>query len=175
MSCLDDIQGAMHFSSNPKAEYMLLDRKARCYLFMKKWLNSKNAFEECLKSVNEATEMDDRMKEAFTAQIQTHLAKIPTDEMIEEHKIQEEEDFVMDDSDFLIKLKEEHKFAPGFSSKIEIKFNEVQGRYTVAKEEIKVGEVIACEDANVSFTHFDTKADESKGCHHCVGVLGLTR
>jgi hypothetical protein len=45
----------------------------------------------------------------------------------------------------------------------------------VAKEDIKVGEVIACEDANVSFTHFNTNTHESKACHHCVGVLGINR
>ena len=36
----------------------------------------------------------------------------------------EEEEFVMDDQDFLIKLKDEHKFCKGFSSKIELKYNE---------------------------------------------------
>ena len=30
----------------------------------------------------------------------------------------------MDDQDFLIKLKDEHKFCKGFSSKIELKYNE---------------------------------------------------
>jgi hypothetical protein len=30
-------------------------------------------------------------------------------------------------------------------------------------------QVVAVEDANVSFTHFDTEKNESKACHHCVG------
>ena len=98
--------------------------------------------------------IDKKMRDAFVAQVETHLKKIPTEEMLEAHKEKEEEEFVMDDSDFLIKLKNEHKLCPGFSSKVEVKYNEIQGRYTVAKEEISAGEVIAVEDSNVSFTHY---------------------
>ena len=99
-------------------------------------------------------DIDKKMRDAFVAQVETHLKKIPTEEMLEAHKEVEEEEFVMDDSDFLIKLKNEHKLCPGFSEKVEVKYNEIQGRYTVAKEEISAGEVIAVEDSNVSFTHY---------------------
>ena len=60
-------------------------------------------------------------------------------------------------------------------SQLFVYFLPVQGRHTVAKEDIQVGEVIACEDANVSFTHFNTNTHESKACHHCVGVLGINK
>jgi len=60
-------------------------------------------------------------------------------------------------------------------SQLFVYFLPVQGRHTVAREDIQVGEVIACEDANVSFTHFNTNTHESKACHHCVGVLGINK
>ena len=109
------------------------------------------------------------IKEAFVAQVNANLQKIPPEQMIEKAQDLEDEDFVMDDQDFLIKVHKLHDFHPGLSSKITVKYNEQKGRYTVAKEDIKVGDVLAVEDANVSFTHHDRTV--SKACHECVNVL----
>ena len=57
MSCLDDILGALHYSSNPKAEYMILDRKGRCLLFLRKWMEAKKAFQDCLLAVQEVKDL----------------------------------------------------------------------------------------------------------------------
>ena len=53
----------------------------------------------------------------------------------------------------MIKLNKVHSVHPGFSEKVQVLYNDVQGRYTIAKQDIKAGEVIALEEANVSFTH----------------------
>ena len=62
---------------------MVLDRKARCLLFMKKWAKARKAFEDCLEAVKEVKNLDEKMRECFIAQVETHLGKIPTDTMIE--------------------------------------------------------------------------------------------
>lgn len=115
------------------------------------------------------------LKAAFIAQVETHVAKIPTDQMIEEGKEALEEEHVMDESDFLIKLVKHHDFHGGLSSKIRVMYSETKGRHTVADEDIKAGEVIAVENANVSFTHFDSEQSESKACHECVKELDINR
>ena len=54
--------------------------------------------------------------------------------MIDDHHI-------MDDSDFLIKLEKPHDFHPGLSNKIQVEYSEGKGRYTIANDTIKAGEV----------------------------------
>ena len=54
--------------------------------------------------------------------------------MIDDHHI-------MDDSDFLIKLEKPHDFHPGLSNKIQVVYSEDKGRYTIANDTIKAGEV----------------------------------
>lgn len=46
--CLDDIDAALHFSPDPKADYMIYDRRARCYLFTKLWAKAREAFNDAL-------------------------------------------------------------------------------------------------------------------------------
>ena len=43
----------------------------------------------------------------------------------------------------------------------------------MAKEDINAGDVIAVENANVSFTHYNNESQESKACHHCVCPLDV--
>ena len=50
-NCLDDISAALHYSAKPEAEYMILDRKARCYLFLKSWLLASKTFKEAVKGI----------------------------------------------------------------------------------------------------------------------------
>ena len=66
---------------------MVLDRKARCLLFLKKWAKARKAFQDCLEAVKEVKNLDEKMREAFVAQVETHLGKIPTDAMIEVNNI----------------------------------------------------------------------------------------
>ena len=176
LACLDDISAALHYSPNPKADYMIHDRRARCCLFLQQWTQARKAFAAALTGVDMVDSLKDEIKQAFRAQVETHLAKIPTDEMIKEVGDEVmDEDFIMDDSDFLIKLKKAHEFHPGLTDKILVRYTESKGRYTIAKEDIKAGEVVAVEDANVSFTHYDPNSNESKACHHCVGVLKVNK
>jgi len=43
----------------------------------------------------------------------------------------------------------------------------------VANEDINAGDVIAVENSNVSFTHYNKESQESKACHHCVCPLDV--
>ena len=142
-NCLDDISAALNYSPKPEAEYMILDRKARCYLFLKMWPQATKTFKEALKGIELVEDINKDLKGAFVGQIQTNIGKIPTKEMMESQEAQDmiDEQFVMDDSDFLIKLKKVHDFHPGLSNKVQVMYNDVQGRYTIANETIKAGEV----------------------------------
>jgi len=141
-------------------------------MFLTKWAQARNSFKDALKGVENVTDLKKEIKEAFIAQVESHIAMIPTDEMLE-NGTTEDEDFVMDDDDFLIKLKGVHGYHPGLSDKITVEYDEVRGRYTIANEDIKAGDVIAVENANVSFTHFNNDSNESKACHHCVCPLDV--
>ena len=59
------------------------------------------------------------------------------------------------------------------SKLVNIITRDFSGRYTEANEDIEAGEVIAVENANVSFTHFNAETRESKACHHCVCPLDV--
>lgn len=173
--CLDDIEAALHYSSKPKTEYLIYDRRARCCLFLMKWREAKKAFNDAMEAVDTIESLHIDVKEAFQAQIATNLRKIPSDAMLEEGKDFVDEDMVMEDEDFLIKLAKKHENHVGLSTKIKVLYNEAKGRHVIANEIIKAGEVIAVENANVSFTHYDNEANESKACHHCVNALNVNR
>ena len=172
--CLDEINAALHYSPNPQLDYMIHDRRARCLMFLKRWAKARKSFQDALKSVNEVADLKEQIKDAFITQVKVNIALIPTDAMIESGTT-EDEDFVMDDDDFLIKLKGVHGFHPGLTDKITIKYDDTRGRYTVANEDIKAGDVVAVENANVSFTHYNSEDKCSKGCHHCVCPMDVFR
>ena len=81
-NCLDDISAALHYSAKPETEYMILDRKARCYLFLKSWLLATKTFKEAVKGIELIEDVNKDLKEAFVGQIETNIGKIPTEEMI---------------------------------------------------------------------------------------------
>ena len=61
---------------------MILDRKARCYLFLKSWLLATKTFKEAVKGIEMIEDVNNDLKEAFVGQIETNIGKIPTEEMI---------------------------------------------------------------------------------------------
>ena len=138
-NCLDDIQAALHYSLNPQLDYMIHDRRARCFMFMKEWIKARRSFQEALNGVRKVTDLDKRIQEAFVVQVETNIQRIPTDEMVEKFQANpeddnfletEDENFVMDDNDFLIKLKGVHGFHPGLSDKILVEYDETRGSTT---------------------------------------------
>ena len=137
-NCLDDVQAALHYSTQPQLDYMIHDRRARCFMFLKLWAKARASFHEAKRSVEKVTDLDRRIKEAFVVQVETNISRIPTDEMIDKHEAEvedenfletEDENFVMDDDDFLIKLKGVHGFHPGLSDKILVKYDETRGKF----------------------------------------------
>ena len=138
---MDDISAALHYSPKPEAEYMILDRKARCYLFLKSWIQASKTFKEAVKGIELVEEINKDLKAAFIGQIETNIGKIPNEKMIEEGQDIIDDHFIMDDTDFLIKLKKPHDFHPGLSNKIQVMYDDVRGRYTIANDTIKSGEV----------------------------------
>ena len=138
-SCLDDVQAALHYSLNPQLDYMIHDRRARCFMFMKEWNKARRSFQEALSGVGKATDLDKRIQEAFVVQVETNIKRIPTEEMVDKFQANpeddnfletEDENFVMDDNDFLIKLKGVHGFHPGLSDKILVEYDETRGSTT---------------------------------------------
>ena len=135
-NCLDDIQAALNYSLSPQLDYMIHDRRARCFMFMKEWIKARRSFQEALNGVRKVTDLDKRIQEAFVVQVETNIQRIPTDEMVEKFQANpeddnfletEDENFVMDDNDFLIKLKGVHGFHPGLSDKILVEYDDTRG------------------------------------------------
>ncbi len=123
--CFDDCEAALHYSqTSGKSEYMILDRQARCHLFRSKWGPARAKFQEALDAAEASGDLKDEMKEAFKAQVMTNIRKIPPDAILEElEKVKnqtEDEDFVMDATDFLIKVESKHPDHKGMTSKAKV-------------------------------------------------------
>ena len=111
-------------------------------MFMKEWIKARRSFQEALNGVRKVTDLDKRIQEAFVVQVETNIQRIPTDEMVEKFQANpeddnfletEDENFVMDDNDFLIKLKGVHGFHPGLSDKILVEYDDTRGTFTTLK------------------------------------------
>ena len=124
--CLEDTEAALHYSlDSGKKEYLIHDRRARCYLFRRKWAQSRQAFQDALDSVDAVDDLKEEVKEAFKAQVVANKNKILPDEVVDEVNKSgalEDEDFVMEASDFFINLEKSHPDHKGLTSKIKVFF-----------------------------------------------------
>ena len=64
-------------------------------MFLKLWAKARASFHEAKRSVEKVTDLDRRIKEAFVVQVETNISRIPTDEMIDKHEAEvEDENFL---------------------------------------------------------------------------------
>ena len=162
--CIDDVEAAMHYLNHCglyNEDYILFDRKAKCFQALKDKANAKLCFEKAL-SASSQSSMPDALKAAFEKQLQANLYKLKEVVLTEE---------LVEDLPYAIKLPEANEVHKAISSKLQIEYSESKGRHVTAKEDIPAGEVVLIEKPNVSWSHYDLAADCSKACYHCLASV----
>ena len=161
--CLDDCDAALHYGKGQGSdnEYLLLDRKAKCYAGLGRNEEAKEHFEQAKIAVENANSVADVLKNAFMQQADGNIAKLKKDKDITEESSNE----------YDVTMKERNIDHSSMSKKIEIQYSEDRGRYVTAAEDIPAGEVILIEKPNISWSHFGLENDMSKACHHCLNAL----
>ena len=124
--CIDDVEAAFHYlkaSGCHEDDYVLLDRKARCFMA------NKNRSQEALELFNLALEsaassktLPDIMKAAFEKQVKANI-----DKLLQSNKLCSS-DMELNRSMYDICLNKAHKQHPSMSSKLSINYSPEQGR-----------------------------------------------
>ncbi|KAF2356039.1 Tetratricopeptide-like helical domain, partial [Trinorchestia longiramus] len=134
--CVKDIDEALEHHYPKDLKFKLYKRKARILVDLKRHLEARDSFRQALKWLDWA-KMDRDKRMEVQKDIQKWLS------IFESGKV------VKNVGDFKVKLfppvpsltKGPHPVFPALSRKIEMKYSPVQGRYVVAAEDIKVGDV----------------------------------
>ena len=122
--CIDDIDAAFYYmeaSGFHEDDYVLLDRKARCFMEM----GSQDAlelFKLALESAGSSKTLPDAMKAAFEKQVKANIDKLLQSNMLRSS------DMGLNRSIYDICLNKAHKQRPSMSSKLSINYSPEQGR-----------------------------------------------
>jgi len=158
--CLTDIDNALSFNYPEDMKYKLIDRKGKCYAQLKQLKDAENNFQEA-KKLLETSNLDEKGKEVWEASLEKQIK-------------------------FLLKMQEDP--LPGPPAPLELpdqnpKFSHAStkfsiaahkeaevGRYTVATESIRIGEVVVKEMpfSSILFCeYYETH------CYHCLSRARL--
>ena len=124
--CIDDIDAAFHYmeaSGFHEDDYVLLDRKARCFMANKnRSQEAVELFNLALESAGSSKTLPDIMKAAFEKQVKANI-----DKLLQSNKLCSS-DMGLNRSMYDIYLNKPHKQRPSMSSKLSINYSPEQGR-----------------------------------------------
>ena len=123
---MDDIEAAFHYmeaSGFHEDDYVLLDRKARCFMANKnRSQEALELFNLALESAGSSKTLPDIMKAAFEKQVKANI-----DKLLQSNKLCSR-DMGLNRSMYDICLNKPHKQRPSMSSKLSINYSPEQGR-----------------------------------------------
>ena len=171
--CLDDCDAAIFygqevFSNN--YQYVLHERKGKCYAALGDKIHAKNNFEQALKESGNAN-LPEILHEAFQKQTKEFIRKL---EGIRVGKIIFDTNAeVIENTENLThtQLGKLNTVHTSMSSKTAIKHSPDKGRYIVANTDIDIGQTVLVEKVNISYSYFDPKTKCSLACHHCLSSI----
>ena len=156
--CLQDIDSALQHGYPEELRYKLYDRRAKCFMLQKRKTQAIEELENALSSLN-ITTLGDKKKAAWKKDLDSLIDKcnkMAVDESWTVEKTEQKE---------VPKLSRTQNDAfPAASIAFDIESTESQGRFAVAAEDIKIGDVVIVEKPYASVLlpeHFMTH------CHHC--------
>jgi tetratricopeptide (TPR) repeat protein len=96
--CAEDVDAALDYSTKGGKEFLLLDRKAKCFMNQaEKREEAEGAFMKALEASEKAEDVPDKLRVAFKKQIETSVAKLkkgPEEETALQQRRQRLEDFL---------------------------------------------------------------------------------
>lgn len=126
--CLEDIEAALSNSIHLEAEYVLLDRKAKCQMELNQDTEARLTFGKALMAV-ESADVADKVREVFKMQVNNQLDVLT----------KKSTEFTVG-TDSFFKLKATSKQFDGLTAKAKVEYcGEVLGRRLVATEDISPG------------------------------------
>lgn len=153
--CLQDVEAALCHSKGNKADYLLLERKARCLLGLKSDINeAQECFKASLELAKQAqvgAQMVEAMEKTTKQFLEAALKEVPQGSKMSS----------MTDLNLTV-----------VEQSTEVCFEPKLGRFMRATKDIEPGEVVLFEDPLVAFTQCNAQTKRSKACHHCMNSLG---
>ena len=174
--CIDDCDAAIYYGEidetpSSNCQYVLYERKGKCYAALGNKLHAKTNFDRALEESGKAN-IPEKLHEAFHRQTKEFMKKLES--IVPEGKIIFDENAeVTENTNNLAHahMSSTNQLHTSMSSKTEIKHSQDKGRYIVANQDIDVGETLLVEKVNISYTYFDAQSKCSKACHHCLSSL----
>jgi len=135
-SCLHDCKAAIHFGYPADLRYKVLERQARSYKALGQHVEARKCFEDAIANLSNSRLTMEKKKEV-EVEIKKVLESLPeSDEVLEDDNTEQ----------FPLRLVNTHSQLPCLTESADVKYNKVQGRYIVAKEKIRPGEMILVEE-----------------------------
>ncbi|KAI5731580.1 hypothetical protein M8J77_012647 [Diaphorina citri] len=160
---LEDIRVALDLGYPKDITYKVKERKAKCLLALKQHKSALEAFKQALTSLDDG-KIPMEKKKKMQLDIQIMIS------MLSKHKNLSNEQ-LSKPSNPLKTFDKSNKDFTTLSCKVDIEQNEKDGRFTRAREDIKVGENILVENSYASVL---LEVYSKTHCYHCLKSVSLT-
>ncbi len=161
VECLNDITQSLQSGYPQELSYKLHDRKGRCLMKLGRTKQALESFERAIELVADA-QMDNKKKDALREGMKKGIEECKNFDLSALKDLRIENG--LSSTNIAPALAKVHSTFTSLSDACDVEYTTTQGRFIIAKRDIKPGEIILVEKPYASVVLLDHRKSH---CHHC--------